>query len=138
MVEIHWRSENDKQGIDHNAALSPDAAAALLEARTAKPTECEWVLPSPTDSTKPVSRHTLKNWWLKAEKSAGLQHVKQKAWHSTRRDWASEMEPNSGLGTIQARGGWKSAQTLLRCYIHPDANKMREAFDKRTRLRKLA
>ena len=135
---IHWKSENDKQGNDHNAALSPEAAAALLEARDTKAKDCEWVLPSPTDSRKPVSRHTLKNWWLKAEKSANLQHVKQKAWHSTRRNFASKLLPNADLGTVQALGGWKSAQTLLRCYVRQDANQMRDAFSKRTRLEKLA
>lgn len=83
-------------------------------------------------------RHTFKTWWLRAEEAAGVPHIPQKAWHSARRNFASELLPNADLGTVQALGGWKSAQTLLRCYVRQDANQMRDAFGKRTRLEKLA
>src|SRR5262249_8883679 len=51
---VQWRGEHDKQGYEHETWLTPAALEALREARRSQGVISEWVLPSPTDPSRPV------------------------------------------------------------------------------------
>jgi integrase len=61
------------------------------------------------------------NWPKSGEPSAGL------GLHSLRRMFATELK-GIPLKDLCALGGWKDAQTVLKCYQKADEATMREAF----------
>ncbi len=75
----------------------------------------------------------VRDWWLRAEKLAGLPHVKGQGWHSLRRKFATELK-DTPLKDLCYLGGWKSPQTLLACYQRPDEDTMRQALEQRRRV----
>jgi integrase len=93
-----------------------------------------WILPSPKDSSRASSRHLVKNWWYRAEKAAELDHVKGLGWHSLRRKFATELK-EIPLKDLCELGGWKSHETILKCYQSADEDTMREALKTRKTLR---
>jgi integrase len=95
------------------------------------------VLPSPKDSSKPCSRHLVKNWWYRAEEAAKLEHVKGLGWHGLRRKFATELK-EIPLKDLCRLGGWKSPDTILKCYQSADEETMREALMVRRTLRVVA
>jgi hypothetical protein len=92
-----------------------------------------WIFPAPRAVNQPVSRHLLRDWWQRAEVSAGLTPERLRGWHSLRRKFATEMK-HTPLKDLCALGGWKDHQTLLLCNQRPDPVTMREALAKRMRL----
>jgi integrase len=78
-----------------------------------------WVFPSPTDSTKPLAKWGAKKWLRKAERLAGLPHVKMGGWHMFRRGWATARK-HMPLKDVAAGGGWTDTATVARCYQHAD------------------
>ena len=53
--------------------------------------------------------------WQKAETLAGLEPRRGRGWHSLRRKFASDLM-NLPLKVFCELGGWKKAQTVLRCF----------------------
>ncbi len=92
------------------------------------------VFPSDRDPSKPVGRHTVKNWWRRAEKLASITHVAGAGYHSARRKFASEMK-STNLRDLAYMGGWKSPQTVLTVYQQPEIEVQREALASRKKLR---
>ena len=90
------------------------------------------VLPSPRDTTRCMSRVSAHKWWKKAETLAGLEPRRGRGWHSLRRKFASDLM-DLPLKVLCELGGWKKAQTVLRCYQQPDAVQLRKALDNRRR-----
>ena len=125
---IRWRQEHDKIGLDHTVPLSPKATEALIAARRGAARIGDgWVFPSPKDPDQPIRRDLLRDWWQKLERKAGLKRVKGRGWHSLRRKFATELK-KTPLADLCYMGGWKDAQTMLKCYIKPDERTMRDAL----------
>lgn len=132
--EINWPADTDKIGWAHTTPTTKAARAAFRRARSEKPGVGKlWVLPAPRNESEPCSRHVMRDWWLKAEKVAGLRHVDQMGWHSLRRKFATDLK-NQGvpLKDICYLGGWKDEQTLLKCYQKADEKTMRNALEERS------
>lgn len=128
-----WRGSEDKMRNEHLTPLTDVAVEALREARQRRPAVGEaWVFPAPEDPSEPCSRHLMRDWWLRAEELAGLDHVKGMGWHALRRKFASELKhvPLKELGGL---GGWQDERTILECYQSTDLGAQREALESRAR-----
>ena len=133
--EVRWRAEHEKTGYEHVTPLTDDAVAALEEARRKNPaTENAPVLPSPSDAVRCLCSVRAFRWWKKAQTLAGLEPKPWRGWHSLRRKFASDLM-DTPLKVLCELGGWKDAQTVLRCYQRPDAGQLRTALERRTRVR---
>ncbi len=73
-------------------------------------------------------------WWDKAQTLAGLEPKRGRGWHSLRRKFASDLMALP-LKVLCELGGWKEAQTVLRCYQQADAGQLRRALESRPRVR---
>jgi integrase len=59
---ILWRAENDKIGMEHSPPLSGEAVRVLEQSRRKRGSIGDgWLFPSPDDSSKPCSRHLLRD-----------------------------------------------------------------------------
>jgi integrase len=129
---VRWRAETDKQEWEHHGPLSSIAIEALRTARRKRPVLGDaWIFPSPKDAGLPCSRHVMRDWWGRAEKLAGLAPVKRRGWHSLRRKFATELAATLPLKDLCAAGGWRDAQTILKCYQQPDEDRIRAALENR-------
>jgi hypothetical protein len=66
-----------------------------------------------------MSKYLVTSWWKKAERLAGLAPARWRGWHSLRRRFASDLM-HLPLKLLCTLGGWKSPQTVLECYQHPE------------------
>lgn len=73
------------------------------------------------------------DWWKKGETLAGLGRKAGRGWHSLRRKFASDLM-HQPLKVLSELGGWKSPQTILICYQHPDQQQLREVLSDRRRV----
>ena len=129
---VRWRAENDKLDFEHVTPLTVGVVEALEKERRSHPAVGDaWLFPSPADPSKPCSRNLVRDWWYRAEKVAGLDHVEQMGWHSLRRTFGTELKATTNLKDLCALGGWKSANTILTCYVQADEGTMREALESR-------
>jgi integrase len=107
------------------------AQTALEEARRRSPGIGDApILPAPRAAGKSVSRDLARTWWSKAERLAKLKHQPWRGWHSLRRKFASDLM-DKPLKIVCTLGGWKSSQTVLQCYQHPNQEEMRSALAER-------
>lgn len=135
---VHWRGSEDKMRNEHQTPLTPTATDALRNARQARLAVGDaWVFPAPEDTSKPCSRHLMRDWWLKAEKLAGLDHLEGMGWHGMRRQYATEHK-DVALKDLTGLGGWKEERTVLECYQTTDLDALREAQRRRKTLRETA
>lgn len=133
-----WRAEYDKKGVEHKVPLSKAAAEALTvasdELQTARRETARigdgWVFPSPTDPEQPVRRDVLRDSWEKLEKTAKLERIPGRGWHSLRRKFATDLK-HEPLADLCSLGGWKDHNTILKCYMRPDEATMRTALERR-------
>lgn len=133
-AKIRWRAENDKMGLEEDIEISTEAQQALERARAERPAIGDaWVFPSPTDPSKPCSRHLMRDWWQQGEQAAGLKHETGRGWHSLRRKFATDLK-HIPLVDLQHLGGWKDHQTILKCYQRADEATARAALANRKRL----
>lgn len=70
------------------------------------------VLPSPSDSSGPVSRHLLRDWWYRAEKLAELDLIKGLGWHGLRPKFPDDFR-DVPLKDLADLGGWAIPRTIL-------------------------
>ena len=130
---IVWRAEHEKTGYEHRTPVTAEAIAALEEARLhGRGTGDAPVLPAPRDPSACVSGPRMAAWWKSAERRAGLEPKRGRGWHSLRRKFASDLM-GLPLKVLCDLGGWKEAQTVLRCYQHTDEVQLRTALDSRPR-----
>ena len=128
---IRWRAEHEKTGYEHTTPLTDAAIAALEEAQERNPARGNApVLPSTQDPSICVRRWMLDDRWRKAERLADLEPKRGRGWHSLRRKFASDLM-DLPLKVLCQLGGWKDAQTVLRCYQQPDEVQLRNALDSR-------
>ena len=133
--EVRWRAEHEKTGYERVTPMTDQAVAMLEEAREANPGNGEaLVLSAPRDPSASISRGRAGTWWRKAERLAGLEPKARRGWHSLRRKFASDLM-DLPLKVLCELGGWKEAQTVLRCYQQADAVQLRKALDSRPRVR---
>lgn len=126
-----WRGSEDKMGNEHLTALSDAAIGVLRSARQERPAVGDtWVFPAPGDASEPCSRHLMRDWWLKAEELAELEHVDGMGWHALRRRFASELK-HIPLKDLAGLGGWQDERTILECYQSTDLEAQREALKRR-------
>ncbi len=131
-----WRAEHEKTGYEHCTPMTDEAVAVLEEeAQRGDPeTGNAPVLPAPGDTSKCAGRSLVRSWWNRAEKLAGLEPRRGRGWHSLRRKFASDLM-DLPLKVLCELGGWKEAQTVLRCYQQADAGQLRKALESRRRVR---
>ena len=128
---IRWRAEHEKTGYEHSTPLTDAAIAAFEEAQERNPARGNApVLPSTQDPSICVRRWMLDDRWRKAERLADLEPKRGRGWHSLRRKFASDLM-DLPLKVLCQLGGWKDAQTVLRCYQQPDEVQLRKALDSR-------
>ena len=92
------------------------------------------MLPAPADPSACLSGNRAQAWWNRAEKLAGLEPKPGRGWHSLRRKFASDLM-NQPLKVLCELGGWKTAQTVLRCYQQADEDRLRKALEERRTVR---
>ncbi len=133
--EVRWRAEHEKTGYEHRTPVTAEAVAALEVARRRNPgTGNAPVLPAPRNLSASISSGRAYLWWHQAERLAGLERQRGRGWHSLRRKFASDLM-DLPLKVLCELGGWKEAQTVLRCYQQADAGQLRKALDSRPRVR---
>ena len=134
-MTIRWRAKHEKTGYEHTTPLTAEALAALEEARRmSQGTTNGPVLSSSRDATRCMSRVSAYLWWKKAQALAGLEPKPGRGWHSLRRKFATDLM-DLPLKVLCELGGWKSAQTVLRCYQQADEGQLRTALESRRRVR---
>lgn len=117
---IRWRAEHDKLGNEHVTPINKLAHEALKRISHERPgIGAAWVFPADTDPSQPVDRHLASRWFRKAEKRAGVEHVRGRGYHSFRRGWASARKHLPDVD-VAAAGGWKDTASLKECYQHAD------------------
>lgn len=132
---IQWRADTDKIQFEHATPITDDLGAMLVaRRRSTLRIGDSWMFPEPGDPSRPCDRDTFSWWWEEAERLAGIAHVARRGWHSLRRTFASELK-HIPLKDLCELGGWKSADTVIECYIKPDEATMRDALAQRKPIR---
>ena len=132
---ILWRAEHEKTGFEHRTPATIEALAALRAARCTNPDSGNTpVLSASTDKSRCAGASLLRDWWNRAEKLAELEPKRGRGWHSLRRKFASDLL-NQPLKVLCQLGGWRDAQTVLRCYQQADSAQLRKALEGRPRPR---
>jgi hypothetical protein len=78
-----------------------------------------YLFPSPKDPTQPITKERAAKWLLAAEQVAELPKLRGGVWHPYRRKWATARK-SLPLPDVAQAGGWRSQETLARCYQQPD------------------
>jgi integrase len=116
---ILWPGEFDKRGVAHDTPMSRRVAAALRAHREADKVGSQWIFPAAGDPSTHVERRLLNRWLRRAEKRAGLPHVRGGGWHMFRRAWATARK-HFPINDVARAGGWFSTESLLECYQQSD------------------
>ena len=88
------------------------------------------MFPAPEDDAEPCSRFLMRDWWLRSEEAAELEHVDGLGWHGLQRKFGEELK-DIPLKDLCALGGWSDPQTVIQCYQRPDERTMRGALETR-------
>lgn len=129
---IRWRKDSDKMGREHWTIMTAAAHEAFRRARLHSGAADGWVLPGPTDPSKPARKEYMDGLWSKAEQAVGLEPVKRMKWHSLRRKFATDLK-SAPLKDLAHLGGWKSERTILECYQQPpDEDAQRGYLERRS------
>ncbi len=116
--------------------LSGEAVRVLEQSRRKRESIGDgWLFPSPEDSSKPCSRHLLRDWWRRAEKLAEMPRTARLGWHSLRRKFVNDMKADTPMADLCYLGGWKSPLTVMTVYQQADQVTMRNALSNRDKRR---
>ena len=122
-------------GKEWSAPLHPQAREALDAWLANRPgIGAAYVFPAPKDHTKHVGKERASNWLREAEQLAELPKQSGSLWHAYRRGWATSRKHLPDVD-VAAAGGWKSTETLRRCYQQPDEASVRRVVLERVELR---
>ena len=130
---VTWRAEHDKQGREHMTPLTPSAVEALKAVEK----DDGWIFPSPTNPEQPIRRDLLRDWWRKLEAASKIERIPGRGWHSLRRKFATDLKAEP-MADVQALGGWKDPNTILKCYMKSDVEAMQSALTRRSERRAVA
>ena len=117
---IRWPGSTDKEGREWVAPVDATVRAALERVLRERPgIGAAYLFPSPADPTQPLDYGLASEWLRRAEQLAGRAQAQ-----------AGSLAPVSAqvgdgrkhlpLADVAAAGGWKSTQTLTKCYQQPD------------------
>ena len=113
---IQWPADVDKMGQQWTAPLHPQARAALDTWLAVHPgLGPRYLFTAATDDTRPVRKEAASKWLRRAERLAKLEGLDGSLWHAFRRGWATSRKHLPDVD-VAAAGGWKSTETLRRCY----------------------
>ncbi len=102
------------------APLHPKAREALDAWLTNRPgIGVAYLSPAPRDHTKHMRKERASKWLREAEQLAELPKQSGSLWHAYRRSGATSRKHLPDVD-VAAAGGWKSTETLRRCYQQPD------------------
>lgn len=126
---LHWRPEHDKKGVRWFTPL-PDTLRAELDRYLARhPAVGEaWLFPYWKRPKEPTPKNTADYYLKKAEREAGLPHLRRGGWHAFRRAWASRRK-HLPLKDIMEAGGWSDPSALQSAYQHADPDTVRRVMD---------
>ncbi len=126
------RGEHDKIGTEHRTPIGAEVAHRLKRARRARLRLGDgWIFPSPTDPERPFSRHLMRDYMERGLARVKITPGARFGWHSLRRKFATDLK-HLPLVDLCALGGWKDAQTILKCYQRSDEGTMRRALEERS------
>ncbi|MCH7856763.1 MAG: tyrosine-type recombinase/integrase [Gemmatimonadetes bacterium] len=131
---IMWPGDTDKQGKAWASEMTREVRAAIDRVMTRRPDRAGTLplFPSPTDPDmlRSVSYERASCWLRRAEMLAGLEKLKHGLWHPYRRKWATERKHHPDKDVAEV-GGWKSTETLRRCYQQSDPETRRQVLEDR-------
>lgn len=117
---IGWPLATDKLGKAWSAPLHPQARVALDGWLAQHPgIGAAYLFTAATDTTKFLRKERASTWLRRAERLAQVPKMDGSLWHAFRRGWATSRKHLPDVD-VAAAGGWKSTETLRRCYQRPD------------------
>ena len=116
---IRWSAEFDKTRSEHVTPMNALTREALCQAKPDIVNPSAWLFPAAHDPDKRMDRRLASEWLQKAERRAGLKHIRGSGWHAFRRAWATRRK-HYPLKDVAEAGGWKDTATLLRAYTQSD------------------
>ena len=128
---VHWPADHDKMGFEHIVPLD-ELALELLRTHRRRNTLSfgnAWIFPSPSDSSQPISRHLVRDWWKRLERAANIPHIRGRGWHSLRRRFATDLD-HLPLKQLMDLGGWRTAASVIR-YQKPTTEQLRSGLRSR-------
>ncbi len=131
---ITFRAEFDKRGRDRTVPL-PDGLADELRSFKLKLAVVGdgWLFPAP-EGDGHWRREIFGQLFDRAERHAGLPHVRGARFHALRRKWATERK-DKPLVDVMGAGGWKDAATLYACYQQATPDGMLDVMSSPVKLR---
>ena len=106
------------------APVNNEARAAIDRVSTERPgIGAACLFPSPRIAGRPITKDLAGDWLEKAERLAGLPHLRQGLWHPFRRGWATARK-GLPLQDVAAVGGWSDPSCLTTIYMQPDVDTM--------------
>lgn len=120
---IRWRPEYDKKQKETVVPYPPELFHDVRRIQRAIGALHRWCFAAEKDPSHPMDRHLFDHWLSQAEKDAGLPKLQGGLWHPYRRAWATS-RMSYPIKAVSVAGGWTDAETLLRCYQHPDRDSL--------------
>ncbi len=118
--------------MEHSPPLSGEAVSVLEQSwRKRESIGDAWLFLSLEHSSKPCSRHLLRDWWRRAEKLAEIPRTARLGWHSLRRKFVNDIKADTPMADLCYLGGWKSQLTVMTVYPQADQVTMRNALSNR-------
>lgn len=113
---IHWRADNDKQGVDRVSPIAEDVRTELERYLSANPRVGDVpLLPSVRDPALPLRRSTATKWLARAERMAKLPKLTGALWHAYRRSWSTDRKHLPDVDVAEA-GGWTGTKAMKMAY----------------------
>jgi integrase len=121
---VYWRADSDKT---HRSGLTPLNAEAqrAIEEQLARALPGEWLFPAPMKPEDPLSKATARQWFLRAEEIAKLDHIPGGGWHMARRGFVT-LRKGQSEADLAALGGWANPKVMRRVYQASDFTTMSE------------
>jgi len=134
---ILWPRTTDKVKKDWLVPMSREVRTVIDRVRRDRPLSIGgYLFPSPTDSTKAVSKELVYSWLREAEDRAELPHLEQGGWHCFRRGWATARK-GMPVQDLMAFGGWESPVCLETLYQQADQANLQRIADTHVELREV-
>jgi integrase len=117
---IRWPGETDKESREWHMPMSGKVRTTVDRIMHERPgIGAAYLFPSPVGADRPVDRNRAGEWLQEAERLAKVPKQKGGLWHPYRRGWATARKGLPVTDVAQA-GGWRSTDTLLKCYQQAD------------------
>jgi integrase len=132
--EITFKAEFDKRGRDRVVPIPEELGKELRDLQVKlQAVGGGWLFPC-AEKDAPWPREIFGQLFDRAERHAGLSHVRGGRFHAFRRKWATERK-HMPLVDVMAAGGWKDPGTLHTSYQHATQDGMLEVMSTPMKLR---